>query len=58
VGQVVSLIRGIIELGMVIAVVGGLGEATVAAFKEAKQAHRTGLINLGKLNRTLGVGGR
>lgn len=50
---IVQLFHSIIRLGMLLAVVGGLGEATVQAFNKARKAHAVGLISLGRLNRDL-----
>ena len=56
--NVVRLVHAIIRWGMLLAVVGGLGEATVEIFGKAAKAHKTGLISLGQLNRDLGVRSR
>jgi hypothetical protein len=59
-GQVMGLIQAIVRLGMMLTLVGGLGEATLDSYHKARSARSTGLIHLGKLNRALqsGVGGR
>ncbi len=52
-GPVIGLVQAIVRFAMTIALVGGLGEATVDIYQKARSAHSTGLISLGKLNRTL-----
>ena len=50
---IVRLVHAIVRWGMLLAVVGGLGEATVEMFGKASKAHRSGLISLGGLNEQL-----
>lgn len=52
-GAIFNLIKSVIEWGVFLAAVGGLGEATLKMYKEAGQAHSHGLISLSKLNRQL-----
>lgn len=51
-----NLFRSLFEWALFLALVGGLGEATVTMYKEAAHAHAHGLISLSALNRVL-VGG-
>ena len=50
---IVRLVHAIVRWGMLLAVVGGLGEATVEMFGRASKAHRTGLLSLKALNHRL-----
>lgn len=48
-----GLISKVMEWALFLALIGGLGEATVAMYKEAGQARARGLISLTALNRSL-----
>ena len=50
---VTTLIRTAFQWAIFLAVTGGLGEATLKMFKEARNAQSHGLISLSKLNHSL-----
>ena len=49
----VALMRKVFEWALFLALIGGLGEATVTMFKEAGHARAHGLVSLSALNRSL-----
>jgi hypothetical protein len=48
-----NLIRTTFEWAFFLALVGGLGEATITLYKEAGSARAHGLVSLSQLNRSL-----
>lgn len=48
-----SILRGGFEWGLYLALIGGLGEATVDMTKRAHEAKSKGLVSLRALNRSL-----
>ena len=50
---VYDLIRKVFEWALILALVGGLGEATTTMYREAGRARAHGLISLLRLNRSL-----
>jgi hypothetical protein len=50
---VYDIIRKVFEWGLLLALVGGLGEATATMYREAGHARAHGLISLSRLNRSL-----
>ena len=49
----VSLIKSLISWALLLGVLGGLVDVTIALRKEAAWAHSIGLVSLGQLNRAL-----
>ena len=52
-----DLIRKILDWALFLALIGGLGEATISMCREAGRAHTRGLVSLRVLNQQL-VGNR
>ena len=48
-----DLIRKVLDWALFLALIGGLGEATLSMCREAGKAHSRGLISLSRLNHAL-----